>query len=250
MSKIKVSCPCCGVSLNADANLAGSTVRCPKCVSPVLIKRPKAESDLAQPVEASYETRVTDEDLETEKACPMCTHVLQKQENLCPKCGYHLVLETYFEDLAEENLQRRDPPKTKAEAWFESQLYDYTGADEVKLFSIIFLVFISLFLVVIGTVKFGGYSFFFSFPTIGGMWFVWYKAMQIFGVLPDPNRERRLQKELASNPAMVNPPSFVTSESSLESQAMSSVPAISAPVSSQGGVDAFKGTALVPEPMP
>ncbi|MGY8768473.1 MAG: hypothetical protein ACKVH8_08615 [Pirellulales bacterium] len=248
MSKIKISCPCCGISLNADPQLSGSTVRCPKCLSPVPIKRKRQpeDSSLAQPVEASFNPRTTEEDLQTEKACLKCANVLQVHEKLCSKCGYHLVLETYFEDLSEESLQRRDTPKTKAEVWFEEQLYDYTSAAEVKLFSIIFLVFISLLFVVLGTVKFGSYSFFFSFPMVAGIWFSWYKAMQICGVLPDSNRERRLQKEQTSLSARQSPAPLQSNDHSLESQAMPAAPVSSESGSPEGDVQAVLVTTKPP----
>ncbi|WP_261360171.1 zinc ribbon domain-containing protein [Blastopirellula sediminis] len=203
MTDIRVVCPCCGVPLRAKAQLAGQTIRCPKCVSLVPIKAP--EDDFAQPVEANYDA-VPLEENNVGRVCPKCASSLKPGGKLCKQCGWHLELEACFEDLKEENLIVRDEPKTKWEAWFESQLHENTRPRDVLNFSAIVGVVMSIIFLAGAHLRFGMWGLLLS-PLLIVAWIAWYRFMQLIGLLHDPTRQRILEKERAERAANPTPSS-------------------------------------------
>ncbi|UUO08380.1 hypothetical protein M4951_08700 [Blastopirellula sp. J2-11] len=202
MSDIRVVCPCCGVSLRAKAQLAGQTIRCPKCVSLVPIKGSEDE-DFAQPVEASYDAVPLEED-NVGRLCPKCSNSLRPSAKLCQQCGWHLELETYFEDLKAENLIVREEPKTKWEAWFESQLHESTRPRDVLNYSAIGGVVLTIIFLAVAHFRLGAWALL-TLPLLVVVWIGWYRIMQLIGLLHDPTRKRQLakaqvQRETASAP--------------------------------------------------
>ncbi|MFI4876179.1 MAG: hypothetical protein ACIALR_12600 [Blastopirellula sp. JB062] len=197
MSEIRVLCPCCGVTLRANPQLAGQTIRCPKCVSLVQVKG--AEDDFAQPVEASYETVPLEED-NVGRACPKCANPLRPSAKLCQHCGWHLVLETYFEDLKAENLVVRETPKTKWETWFAAQLHESSRPRDVLVFSAGGGIVATIIFLAVAHFRMGAWALL-TLPLLIGLWLGWYRVMQLIGLLHDPTRKRLLAKEEAERKA-------------------------------------------------
>lgn len=223
MADIRVVCPCCGVSLRAKEQLAGQTIRCPKCVSLVPIKA--ADGDFATVVEANYEAVPLEED-NVGRVCPKCSTSLKPGGKLCKNCGWHLDLEAYFEDLKDENLIVREEPKTKWETWFENQLHETSRPRDVLNYSAIGGGVATIFLLAVAQIRFGFGGLALMVLLLIGGWVGWYRIMQLIGLLHDPTRNRILAKEqgerevssatpssapaepTAARPAQVKRPSF------------------------------------------
>jgi len=96
---IPVTCRC-GQSFAAGDHLAGRTVQCPKCKSPLTIPAPQAASTPAAgpapQAPGGPGTIFEDAKMRTFAAgkphCPSCTAELPPNAVLCVKCGYHLQL--------------------------------------------------------------------------------------------------------------------------------------------------------------
>lgn len=201
---IRITCPCCGAGLKAEDRLIGQTIRCPKCLSVTKVSRPK-EEDLAKPVETNYEPQKHEEDHPRDKDCPKCGGHIPAGEYLCKKCGYHVKLEAYFEDLTEEALARGTEPKTKMEHWFEEQLHELASPRDVLIASAFCLVFLAVVDVIVGRIFFGPLpGTIVGLIVAGMMTFGWYVLMQRLGILNDPKREVRLQKEHQDREANVS----------------------------------------------
>ncbi|MEW4562421.1 DUF5336 domain-containing protein [Bremerella sp. JC770] len=194
---IRITCPCCGVGINAEERLIGQTVRCPKCLGVTKVVRPKhADDDLAPVIEPNYETKVYEEDKPQPTDCPKCGKVIPAQQYLCKECGWHIKLEAYFEDLTEEALARDSEPKTKMEQWLAEQLHELATPRDVLIASGLCAAFLGFASVVVGRIFFGPLG-----GTIVGMivaagiGFGWFVLMRRLGALNDPKREERLQRE-------------------------------------------------------
>lgn len=192
MTDIRVVCPCCGVLLRAKPQLAGTTIRCPKCVSLVPVKPPEDE-DFAQPVEASYDAIPLEED-NVGRLCPKCANSLKPGAKFCQQCGWHLYLETYFEDLKAENLVVREVPTTKWEAWFASQLHESSNPRDVLFYSAIGGVVLTIIFLAVAHFRLGLWALL-TLPLLVVAWIGWYRVMQLIGLLHDPTRKRLLAKE-------------------------------------------------------
>ncbi|MBA2115874.1 hypothetical protein [Bremerella alba] len=202
---IRITCPCCGVGINAEERLIGQTLRCPKCLSTTQVVRPKSDDDdLAPVIEPNYETRAYDEDKPQPTDCPKCGKVIPAQQYLCKGCGWHVKLEAYFEDLTEEALAKDDEPKTKMEKWLEEQLHDLVTPRDFLIASGLCAVFVGFIFVVAGRIFLGALG-----GTIvglilaAGLAFGWIILMRRFGALADPKREERLQRERMDQRAKV-----------------------------------------------
>lgn len=209
MADIRVVCPCCGVSLRAKEQLAGQTIRCPKCVSLVPIKA--ADGEFAQLVETNYEAVPLEED-NVGRVCPKCSTSLKPGGKLCKNCGWHLDLETYFEDLKDDNLIVHEEPKTKWETWFENQLHESSRPRDVLNFSAIAGGIASVILLAVAHFRFGFWGVAFMFLVLIGGWIGWYRIMQLIGLLHDPTRKRILAKEKAQREATPETPSSAPAE--------------------------------------
>ncbi|EAQ81198.1 hypothetical protein DSM3645_21542 [Blastopirellula marina DSM 3645] len=174
--------------------MAGQTIRCPKCVSLVPIKGSE-EDDFAQPVEAAYDAVPLEED-NVGRICPKCSHSLRPSAKLCQQCGWHLELETYFEDLKAENLIVREEPKTKWEAWFADQLHESTRPRDVLNYSAIGGVVLTIIFLAVAHFRMGAWALL-TLPLLVAVWIGWYRIMQLVGLLHDPTRKRQLAKEQA-----------------------------------------------------
>ncbi|PQO29238.1 hypothetical protein C5Y96_15950 [Blastopirellula marina] len=202
---IRITCPCCGVGINAEERLIGQTVRCPKCLSITKVVRPKRDDDdLAPVIEPSYETKVYDDDRPQPTDCPKCSKVIPAQQYLCKGCGWHTKLEAYFEDLTEEALAKDTEPKTKMERWFNEQLHELVTHTEFLIAAGLFTAFLGFVAIVVGRIFFG--------PLLGtivglilaaGMAFGWLVLMRRFGALKDPKRDERLHRERMDQRAKV-----------------------------------------------
>lgn len=195
LSMIRVSCPCCGVGIKAEERYIGHSVRCPKCLSPVNVQKPRPEG-LAKLVEPNYEPQAQDDDRPKATDCPKCGNHLPAGEYLCKECGYHIKLEAFFEDLTSEALAKGTEPKTKWERWLETQLHELSTPRDFMIMSALCGLFLCLVAVVAARIVVG--------PMIGtilglivsaGIALVWYVLMQRLGVMNDPKREERLAKE-------------------------------------------------------
>lgn len=193
MADIRVVCPCCGVALRAKEQLAGQTIRCPKCVSLVPIK--PAEDDYALPVEANYEA-VPLEEHNVGRVCPKCANSLKPGGKLCSQCGWHLELEAYFEDLKDDNMIVREEPKTKWETWFADQLHENSRPQDVLNFSAIAGAVLTIITLAAVHLRFGMAGML-IIPLLIGAWIAWHRVMQLIGLLNDPTRKRILAKEEA-----------------------------------------------------
>lgn len=202
---IRITCPCCGVGINAEERLIGQTIRCPKCLSMTKVVRPKQDDeDLAPVIEPNYETKVYDDDRPQPTDCPKCGKVIPAQQYLCKGCGWHIKLEAYFEELTEEALAKDTEPKTKMERWFNEQLHELVSHTEFLIAAGLFTAFLGFVAIVVARIFFG--------PLLGtivglmlaaGMAFGWLVLMRRFGALEDPKREERLQRERMDQRAKV-----------------------------------------------
>lgn len=202
---IRITCPCCGVGINAEERLIGQTVRCPKCLSITKVLRPKRDDeDLAPVVEPSYETKVYEDERPRDIDCPKCGKVIPAEQYLCKGCGWHTKLEAYFEDLTDEALSKGFEPKTKMERWFSEQLHELVSHTEFLIAAGLFTAFLGFVAVIVGRIFFG--------PLLGtivglilaaGMAFGWLVLMRRFGALNDPKRDERLHRERMDQRAKV-----------------------------------------------
>ncbi|QDU74734.1 hypothetical protein Pan97_17470 [Bremerella volcania] len=194
---IRITCPCCGVGINAEERLIGQTVRCPKCLSITKVVRPKSDKDdLAPVIEPSYETKTYEDDRPQPTDCPKCDKVIPAQEYLCKGCGWHTKLEAYFEDLTEEALARDSEPKTKMEKWLAEQLHELATPRDFLIASGLCAAFLGFVAVVAGRIFFGPLAgTIVGLIVAAGLAFAWFILMQRFGVLNDPKRAERLQRE-------------------------------------------------------
>ncbi len=192
---IRVTCPCCGVGIKAEERLIGQNVRCPKCLSPVRVQRPRPD-ELAKLVEPNYVPQAHDDDQPKAADCPKCGHHLPAGEYLCKGCGYHIKLEAFFEDLTSEALAKGTEPKTKGERWLETQLHELSTPRDFMIISALCALFLCLVAVVTARI--------FAGPLVGtilgliasaGIALLWYVLMQRLGVMNDPKREERLARE-------------------------------------------------------
>lgn len=202
---IRITCPCCGVGINAEERLIGQTVRCPKCLSMAKVLRPKSdEDDLAPLVEPSYETKAYEDERPQPTDCPKCGKVIPAQQYLCKGCGWHTKLEAFFEDLTEEALAKDAEPKTKMERWLEEQLHELVTPRDFLIASGLCTAFLGFVAVVVGRIIFGPLGgTILGLILAGGLAFGWYLLMQRFGALRDPKREERLQRERMDRQAKV-----------------------------------------------
>lgn len=200
---IRITCPCCGVGINAEERLVGQTVRCPKCLGITKVVRPNSD-DLAQVVESSYAPQPQDDDKPQATNCPKCSAGLPPGEYLCKSCGYHTKLEAYFEDLTEEALARGSEPKTKMEKWLDEQLHELATPRDVLIASGLCAAFVGFVTVVAGRIFFGpALGTILGLIAAGGIGYGWYVLMQRLGILKDPQRETRLQRERMNDRAKV-----------------------------------------------
>ncbi|MFN3153633.1 hypothetical protein [Bremerella sp.] len=198
---IRITCPCCGVGINAEERLIGQTVRCPKCLSITKVVRPKGDDDdLAPVVEPNYETRVYEDERPRPTDCPKCGKVIPAQQYLCKGCGWHIKLEAYFEDLTEEALAKDSQPKTKMEKWLEEQLYELVTPRDFLIASGLCAAFLGFVAVVVGRIFFGTIV---GLIAAAGIAFGWFVLMRRFGVLNDPKREERIHRERMDQRAKV-----------------------------------------------
>lgn len=181
--------------------MQGQSVHCPKCLSVVSLtkRRPKQEEDddLAMPVEANYDLPASPDDSEFEHPipCPSCRKELPPKAKFCPKCGYHLAMETHFDDLIEENIHRQEAPKTKAELWLERNLDERATPRDVLIWSgactaivaVLMMLFFRSYSVTGGTLV--GILF------AAGLGAAWFFGMRYMGLLEDPKRGQRLASE-------------------------------------------------------
>jgi len=202
---IRITCPCCGVGINAEERLIGQTVRCPKCLSMAQVKRANSDDDLAPVIEPNYETKSYEDDKPQPTDCPKCGKVIPAQQYLCKNCGWHIKLEAYFEDLTEEALAQGSEPKTKMEKWLEEQLHELATPRDVLIASGLCAAFLGFVCVVIGRIVFGPLGgTIVGLMLAGGLGYGWFVLMQRFGALTDPKREERLQREKMDKRAMVS----------------------------------------------
>jgi len=188
---IRLTCPCCGARLNANESLLGQTVKCPKCVGPVFVKR-----DIVKPVEPNYETRPIEDDTPQPTKCPSCTHLIPAGVSLCSKCGFHLKLEAKFENLTDAEIAKGREPKTREEAWLAENAHELSTPRDILVSTGLFVGFLSLASIVIGRIALGEVV----GEIVGIMasacyWFAWWVLMRRFGLLQDPNREKRLEQQ-------------------------------------------------------
>ncbi|MEX1041058.1 MAG: zinc-ribbon domain-containing protein [Pirellulaceae bacterium] len=201
MAEIRTACPVCQSSIRVAEHMQGQTVHCPKCLSLVSLtkRRPQEveDDDLAMPVEANYDLPANPDDSESETParCPSCRNELAPKAKFCSKCGYHLAMETHFDDLIEENLQRREAPKTKAEQWLERNLDERATPRDVLIWSgactaivaVLMMLFFRAYSVTIGTLV--------GIVFAAGLAAVWFVGMRYLGLLEDPKRGQRLASE-------------------------------------------------------
>lgn len=95
---IKVSCSC-GANFAAKDELAGKTVKCPKCKEPLAIPRgaaaPRQAPQLAPPdpaVPSIFDEAGIKAKQHTGQVCPSCYHPMKPGTVLCVHCGYSLQL--------------------------------------------------------------------------------------------------------------------------------------------------------------
>lgn len=105
---IKVTCSC-GQALNAKDELAGKTVRCPKCKQPLTIPNPKAEAPAAKSAWGSQgpdpfavgaggleglfdEEGFTAAPKHAGPVCPSCGAAMEPNAMICIECGFNLQL--------------------------------------------------------------------------------------------------------------------------------------------------------------
>lgn len=202
---IRITCPCCGVGINAEERLIGQTVRCPKCLSITKVLRPKSDDDdLAPVIEPSYETKVYEDQRPQPTDCPKCGKVIPAEQYLCKGCGWHLKLEAYFEDLTEEALAKDSKPKTKMEKWLEEQLHELATPRDLLIASGLCAAFLGFVFVVVGRILFGVLGgTIVGLMLAAGLAFGWFVLMQRLGALNDPKREERLQRERMQQRAKV-----------------------------------------------
>lgn len=192
---IRVTCPCCGAAIKAEERLAGQTIRCPKCLSIARVKSARPD-DLAQAVEPNYSPQPHDDDQPRATDCPKCGNHLAAAEYLCKKCGYHIKLEAFFEDLTTESLAKGSEPKTKGERWLEGQLHELATPRDFMIISAACGLFLCLLVVLTARILVGPLP-----GTIAGVVMsagialAWYVLMQYLGVMNDPKREIRLARE-------------------------------------------------------
>lgn len=87
---IRVKC-LCQQQFDAPDNLAGKTVKCPKCASPITIPRPAAVAKAA-PVAPNAMASLLDEagvKQRSTSGCPMCGTPFPPEAVLCVECGYN-----------------------------------------------------------------------------------------------------------------------------------------------------------------
>jgi len=197
---IRITCPCCGVGINAEERLIGQTVRCPKCLGVTKVVRPQHDDDdLAPVIEPNYETKAYEEDKPQPTDCPKCGKVIPAQQYLCKGCGWHIKLEAYFEDLTEEALARDAEPKTKMEQWLAEQLHELATPRDLLIASGLCAAFLGFASVVVGRIFFGPLGgTIVGLIVAAGIGFGWFVLMRRFGALADPKREERLQREQMS----------------------------------------------------
>lgn len=202
---IRITCPCCGVGINAEERLIGQMVRCPKCLSITKVLRPKSDDDdLAPVIEPSYETKVYEDQRPQPTDCPKCGKVIPAEQYLCKGCGWHLKLEAYFEDLTEEVLAKDSEPKTKMEKWLEEQLHELATPRDLLIASGLCAAFLGFVFVVVGRILFGVLGgTIVGLMLAAGLAFGWFVLMQRLGALNDPKREERLQRERMQQRAKV-----------------------------------------------
>lgn len=192
---LRLSCPCCGSRLHAEEQLVGQTLRCPKCLSPVVVKRPSPEQ-LAPIVEASYEPKVYEEDIPHDTSCPKCEVQIAAGETLCRKCGWHLRLEAYFEDLTEDALAVDRQPKTREEKWLEEHLHEIATPRDVLIVSALCASVLCVLYVVVGRIAIGPWGgTAFGLLASAATWYGWLITMRRLGILEDPRRAQRLARQ-------------------------------------------------------
>jgi len=202
MAEIRVACPVCQSSIRVAEHMQGQSVHCPKCLSLVSLtkrrsKRAEEDDDLAMPVEANYDLPTSPDDLASEMPipCPSCRKELPPKAKFCTKCGYHLAMETHFDDLIEENIHRQEAPKTKAEQWLERNLDERATPRDVLIWSgactaivaVLMMLFFRAYSVTGGTLV--GILF------AAGLGVAWFFGMRYLGLLEDPKRGQRLASE-------------------------------------------------------
>src|SRR5262245_39844775 len=118
---IAVACSC-GQKFNARDDLAGKTVKCPKCQKPLKIPVPgavakageKAESK-AVPAAKSAHHDLFDEVGLTERGegvdCPSCGTMLPHDAVLCVNCGYNFKLKRHLQTLGTTKVVRATTPE-------------------------------------------------------------------------------------------------------------------------------------------
>lgn len=202
MAEIRIACPVCQSSIRVAEHMQGQSVHCPKCLSVVSLTKPRAkqeveDDDLAMPVEANYDLPASPDDSESESPipCPSCRKELPPKAKFCSKCGYHLAMETHFDDLIEENIHRQEAPKTKAEQWLERNLDERATPRDVLIWSGACTVIVAVLMML----------FFRSYSVTGGtlvgilfaagLGAAWFFGMRYLGLLEDPKRGQRLASE-------------------------------------------------------
>ena len=92
---IKVSCSC-GAAFAAKDELAGKTVKCPKCQQPLAIPGGGAAApQLAPPdpgVPSIFDEAGIKAKQHTGQVCPSCFHPMNQGTIICVHCGYNLKL--------------------------------------------------------------------------------------------------------------------------------------------------------------
>ena len=84
MADIKFQCAGCGQSLEAPADIAGSSIECPACNMAITV--PAAQGGAMQPAPTPA---TTEGGSNRSSRCPKCSAEIQAGAVLCVHCGYH-----------------------------------------------------------------------------------------------------------------------------------------------------------------
>lgn len=116
---IKVACSC-GQSFAAPDNLAGRTVKCPKCSQPLSIPAAQQQQPAA-PSSGGIADLLAEEGLAAKAGsgpqCPSCSATMPPQGFICVQCGYNVQLGRKVQtDDPTANTAQRDAQQLLAKA--------------------------------------------------------------------------------------------------------------------------------------